>query len=113
MNPQWPDIHLLLGSVVGWKGGLEEALAELKRPPKLHPEDTRALVELGSVYCRAAKFSEAVPFLKQALARDSHNYEANFRLGQAYVTLGQYALAIPTLERATLVNASEDRKSVV
>jgi predicted Zn-dependent protease len=45
-----------------------------------------------------------VPFLKQALARDSNNYEANYRLGQAYVTLGQYALAIPSLKRATLAN---------
>jgi predicted Zn-dependent protease len=53
------------------------------------------------VYCRAAKYSEAVPFLKLALAQDGNNYEANYRLGQAYLNLGQDALSVPCLERAT------------
>ena len=109
MDPQWPDIHLLIGSLLGLEGHFEEAMTELKRQLQLHPGDTRAMVELGSVYCRAARFSEALPFLKQASARDRNNYEANYRLGQAYVSLGQYALAIPSLERATL--ASPDKSN--
>ena len=50
-----------------------------------------------------------MPFLKQALARDSNSYEANYRLGQAYLALGKDALAIPLLECATKVKP--DRSS--
>ena len=107
IDPQWPDIQLLIGSLLGLEGRWDDALRELKGQLELHPEDTRAMVEMGSVYCRASKFSEAVPLLKRALARDGNNYEANYRLGQAYLSLGQPALSIACLERATVADAEK------
>jgi predicted Zn-dependent protease len=62
------------------------------------------MVEMGSVYCRAGNYADAVPFLKQVLTRDSNNYEANYRLGQAYLTLGKHDQAILYLEHATQAN---------
>lgn len=65
------------------------------------------MVEMGSVYCRASKYTEAVPFLQRAITRDSNNYEANYRLGQAYLALGKDVLAIQLLERATKVKPDQ------
>jgi predicted Zn-dependent protease len=104
IDPGWPDIHLLIGSLLGLLGRWDEALSELNLQLRNRPEDTRALVEMGSIHCRAGHFDEAVPVLKQALGRDSNNYEANYRLGQAYLTLTKNALAVPLLVRATEIN---------
>jgi tetratricopeptide (TPR) repeat protein len=101
IDPEWPDIHLQLGSLLGTLGRTDEALAELAQQLKLHPADTRALVETGSIQCRAGNPAVAVPFLKRALMRDEANYEAHYRLGQAYVDLGECGLAVPQLERAS------------
>jgi len=107
IDPHWPDIHLLIGSLMGLQGRWDDALRELKGQLELHPEDTRAMIEMGSVYCRASKFGEAVPLLNRALARDSDNYEANYRLGQAYLSLGQAPASIPYLEHATLADSEK------
>jgi tetratricopeptide (TPR) repeat protein len=104
IDPHWPDIHLLIGSLLGTLGRSEEALAELHRQLELHPDDTRALVESGSVECRAGHCVAALPFLKRALERDTSNYEAHYRLGQAYIELSQPALAIPQLQRAAALS---------
>ena len=103
MDPRWPDIHLLIGSLLGLEGRWDMAQAELKRQLQDHPGDTRAMIEMGSVHCRSGNYAEAVPLLKQALDLDSNSYEGNYRLGQAYLALGKYALAIPFLEHATQV----------
>ncbi len=104
IDPAWPDIHLLIGSLLGLAGQFDESQAELKTHLQQHPGDTRGIIELGSVYCRVTKYKNAVPLLKQALTADSANYEANYRLGQAYLALNQPATAIPFLERATQVS---------
>ncbi|MFN7994093.1 MAG: tetratricopeptide repeat protein [Bryobacteraceae bacterium] len=103
LDPDWPDIHLLIGSLLGLQGRFDEAKAELKRQLTLHPGDTRALVESGSVSCRATHYAEAVPLLKEALSRDANNYEANYRLGQAYLSLEKAPAAVAYLERAARV----------
>ena len=100
IDPQWPDIRLMIGSLLGLLGRWNEALAELGLQLKAYPNDTRAMVETGSVYCRAGDYRSAVPILKRALTRDRSNYEASYRLGQAYVNLGEFTLALPWLEKA-------------
>ena len=104
IDPHWPDIHLLMANLLGLRGRWDEALQHLKLQLQDFPDDTRALVEMGSVYCRAGNYQAALPILAQAVTRDRDNYEANFRLGQARVTLGMFELAVPPLERATRVN---------
>jgi tetratricopeptide (TPR) repeat protein len=104
IDPHWPDIHLLMANLLGLRGRWDKALQHLKLQLQDFPDDTRALVEMGSVYCRAGNYQAALPILAQAVTRDRDNYEANFRLGQARVTLGMFELAVPPLERATRVN---------
>jgi tetratricopeptide (TPR) repeat protein len=101
IDPSWPDIHLLIGSLLGLENRWDEAQAELKWQLQDHPGDSRAMVEIGSVHCRSGNYADAVPYLTQALTLDSNNYEANYRLGQAYLALSKDKLAIPFLERAT------------
>ncbi len=100
IDPHWPDIHLLTGSLLGVLGRWDEAVAELRQQLQDYPDDTRALVELGAVYCRAGNYAPAVPYLQRALTRDADNYEAQYRLGQAFVNLGRNREAIPHLLRA-------------
>ncbi len=107
VDPRWPDIHLLMGSLLGLLGRPEEALAQLGMQLQEFPGDTRALVESGAIHCRSGNYAGAVPFLEKALARDANNYEAHYRLGQAYVNLGKYAMAVPQLKQATRLNADK------
>jgi predicted Zn-dependent protease len=100
IDPHWPDIHLMMGSLLGLMGQYDEAQAELEAQLRDFPGDPRALTELGGVQCRAGKYAAAVPYLERALQRDAASYEAHYRLGQALVSLGRNASAIPHLERA-------------
>jgi tetratricopeptide (TPR) repeat protein len=100
IDPHWPDIHLMMGSLLGLMGHYDEAQAELEAQLRDFPEDPRALVELGGVQCRAGKYAAALPDLEQALKRDEANYEAHYRLGQALVSLGQHQAALAHLRRA-------------
>jgi tetratricopeptide (TPR) repeat protein len=104
IDPHWPDIHLMIGSLLGLLSRWDEALAELKLQLVEFPNDTRAMVEMGSVYCRSGDYHSAIPVLERALTRDRNNYEAAYRLGQAYINLGEYALAVPQLEKARQVD---------
>ena len=103
-DPNWPDIHLMLGSLLGVMGRSDDAVRELKIQLERYPGDTRALVEMGGVLCRAGNYTAAVPYLEKALARDRDNYDANCRLGQAQIGLRQYSRALPHLERATEIS---------
>ncbi len=107
IDAHWPDIHLVMGSLLGLLGRWDEAVSELKLQLRDHPDDTRAAVEMGSVYCRAGDYPAATPILAQAFQRDRNNYEAAYRLGQAYVNLGEFGLAVPPLERATELDAEK------
>ena len=100
IDPHWPDLHLMMGSLLGMMGQYDEAQAELEEQLRRFPDDPRALAEIGAVNCRAGKYAEAVPYLERAIARDTASYEAQYRLGQALVNLGRNQPAIPHLERA-------------
>jgi tetratricopeptide (TPR) repeat protein len=100
IDPHWPDIHLMIGSLLGVMNQYDEAQSELKLQLRSFPDDPRALTELGGVQCRAGKYAAAIPYLEQALQRDAASYEAHYRLGQARVSLGRNASAIPHLEHA-------------
>jgi tetratricopeptide (TPR) repeat protein len=100
IDPHWPDIHLMMASLLGILGEHDEAQAELEQQLRNFPDDPRALVEMGVVNCRAGKYAAAVPYLERAIARDAANYEAQYRLGQALVSLGRNQLAVAHLERA-------------
>lgn len=100
IDPHWPDIHLMIGSLLGLLGEHDEAQAELELQLRDFPDDPRALVEMGAGDCRAGKYAAAVPYLERALQHDAANYEAHYRLGQALVSLGKDESAIPYLKRA-------------
>ncbi len=100
IDPHWPDLRLLMGSLLGILGRYDEAREELHRQLQVEPDDARALFEMGVVDCRAGDYAQAVPYLKQALAFDSRNYETHFRLGQAFLNLGKPDLAAQHLEQA-------------
>ena len=100
LDPKWPDIHLMIGSLLGLTGDWDAALAELQLQLRASPHDPRTLTEMGSVLCRAGRYEEALPLLEQALTRDPDNYETQYRFGQANVNLNKPASAIEPLLRA-------------
>jgi len=107
IDPQWPDIHLLIGSLLAAQGRWDEAITELNLHMRDHPEDMRAKVKIGKIYCHTANYRGAVPVLEEVLSRDTNNYDANYQLAQAYVNLGQHALAVPLLERTIKLKPRE------
>ena len=100
VDPNWPDIRLLIGSLLGVLGRYNEATDELQRQLQVEPNDARVLSELGVVNCEAGRYSMALPYLRKAVQLDSHNYGTHVRLGQVYMNIGQPSLAAVQLEHA-------------
>ncbi|NUQ39071.1 MAG: tetratricopeptide repeat protein [Caldilineales bacterium] len=69
----------------------EEALAPLREAHKLAPHDPDIAINLGGALVMAAKWSRAVRFLEEAVARHPHNAHLWLNLAAAY--LGRLPLA--------------------
>jgi tetratricopeptide (TPR) repeat protein len=104
IDSHWPDIRLLIGSLLGVLGRYHEAIDELQTQLQLEPNDARVFSELGVVNCEAGNYSVALPYLKKAIELDSHNYGIHVRLGQVYMNTGQPSLAAVQLEQAIKLN---------
>lgn len=78
------------------QGEFDEAIAKLK---SLDPPTKGVNLELGTAYYKKSDFSQAIEYLKKAIAEDPANQEASQLLGMAYFASGHPGDAIPLLEK--------------
>ncbi|MEZ5355788.1 MAG: tetratricopeptide repeat protein [Bryobacteraceae bacterium] len=90
-----PWHYRLLGFVVGFRGDKErgiETLRQVRAFGKRNADD--AAILLATIYRREKRPADAVPILKQLLAKYPRNYLLGFELAQMYSDLGQKDAAL-------------------
>jgi len=81
-------------------GHPREAEAALRRALNSRPIELGVLNNLGLALSQQKRFAEAVPYLQQAVAMDTHNVVARANLAEALVGLGRLDEGIAELRRA-------------
>lgn len=64
---------------------IESAIASLKKGLEVTPDNVGAIVLVARLYTQLGKYSEALPYYQQALAKDSENLDANLYIGINYL----------------------------
>lgn len=74
---------------------LEELLKSKDQKTRIEAE-----LDLGLIYLKQGKYTEAEMILLKVLEKDSENWQANFRLGLVYIEKGEYEKAVASLKKA-------------
>ena len=73
MNPDYPDLHNLLGIALSNKGMIDDAILEFKTALKIHPDYLKARLNLALSYYEKGAIEETVENLKLVLKLDPGN----------------------------------------
>ena len=79
-----------LGALYGKQGRNEEAEIQLKKAIEIDKLDTRAYVELGSLYFDTHRQTEGIGMLRRAVANDRNSEEAIQALAQGFIRQGNF-----------------------
>ncbi len=83
---------------------LDEVVAVYKKVVELNPGAAGALVNLGTIYYRSRRFTEAEHYYKEAVRADTKYPLAEFNLGNLYDEQGRLAEALEHYQRALALN---------
>lgn len=96
-----PLTHTCFSSLYNMQRLHDKAIASAERALELSPSGARAHVSLGTALLYACRFSEAVPYLEQAIRLDPFPSSTSLRnLGVGYVMVGRYEEAIVDFKKA-------------
>jgi Flp pilus assembly protein TadD len=101
VDPTYPGIHTGLGVIYWRNDNLDAAEREFREELSRYPQDPIANCTLGRILRRRNKSSEAVLYLKAALAANPSYRDALLELGECWIRLDQPASAIDPLRKAT------------
>lgn len=73
MNPNYPDLHNLLGIAYANMGLIDDALLEFETALKIHPEYLKALLNMALTLYEKSSHDEAMVFLERVLKIDPEN----------------------------------------
>jgi tetratricopeptide (TPR) repeat protein len=83
---------------------LDKVVAVYKKVVELNPGAAGALVNLGTIYYRSRRFTEAEHYYKAAVRADTKYPLAEFNLGNLYDEQGSLANALEHYQRALALN---------
>ena len=96
-----PLTHTCFSSLYNMQRLHDKAIVSAERALELSPSGARAHVSLGTALLYACRFSEAVPYLEQAIRLDPFPSSTSLRnLGVGYVMVGRYEEAIVDFKKA-------------
>jgi len=99
------DLALALFKSGDLKGAIPEFTALLKRTPKDSPEAQRYTILLGMAHYGLAQYAEAVPYLKQAAARDAQNLPLRLALAHSCLWSKQLQCVMDVYHEILTLNA--------
>ena len=104
IHPEIPELRANLGLMYYQTGKDEPACEAFRQALRLKPGLFVPNLFLGLEYVKLKRFSEAIPFLKQAALAKSTDLQVQIALGQAYAGNGKPRLATASYSRATQLN---------
>ena len=87
----------------------DQAEADLKRAVKLADRDPDVQVQLGVLFCKRARWREAIEPLRAAIAADPQHAAAHYHLGDAYNAVDDLPAALGAYERAAQLEPGNAR----
>lgn len=104
-----PGVRLNLGLALFKSGQMKDAAREFlplyQVAPARSPERQRLAILLGMSYYGAGKFAPAVPYLKQAAAKDATNLPLRLALAHSCLWSKQYQCVLDTYHEILTLNA--------
>jgi tetratricopeptide (TPR) repeat protein len=99
MEPNYWLSHMVLGMTYEQRGDLAGALEELQKANKLESEMPWPLAQLGYLYARLGRKSEAEQVLQELTRRSEGRYVSPYFFATVYVGLGRKEQALTSLEK--------------
>jgi tetratricopeptide (TPR) repeat protein len=109
LNPNVPGLRLDLGLALFKSGDLKGAIPEftalMRRAPKDSAEAQRYTILLGMSHYGLAQYAEAVPYLKQAAARDAQSLPLRLALAHSCLWSKQFQCVMDVYHEILRLNA--------
>jgi tetratricopeptide (TPR) repeat protein len=109
VNPSMPGLRLNLGLALFKNGDLKASISEftplLKDAPADSPQADRLTILLGMAHYGLGEYVQAMPFLKQAAARDPANLPLRLALAHSCLWSKQYQCAMEVYHEILALNA--------
>ena len=103
-QPEHAELHYHCGRVLDRLGRCDAAISENERAVAIDPAFTRALVELGKLYRKTNRNTDAVSRLEAAIGAGADYADVHFLLGKLYCDLGAIEKARRSFRRALSLN---------
>lgn len=104
LKPDYVEGHFLLAQVYDAEGKIEEAIKRGEAAALLAPNDIGTLFQLGLLYYRANRLSDAEIVLKRAVEINTNYSNARYFLGLIYDRTGRRADAVAEFEKISALN---------
>ena len=109
LNPAFPGLRLNLGLAFFKTDELKQAIQEfkplLKSQPSASPEAQRLTILMGMAHYGLGEYGDAVPYLRQAAARDAQNLQLRLALAHSCLWSKQYQCVLDTYHEILTLNA--------
>lgn len=99
-TPDEPQLLAARASIQMSLQHLDEAEADIRRALKMDDGNPRALLQLGILFCRRARWRDAIEPLQRAVSRMPNQALAHYQLGEAYNQTDQLLRALSAYETA-------------
>ena len=117
MSPDVPGLRLNLGLALFKSGNLKEALPEfdqaMKKAAPGSPEEQRLTILLGMSHYGLAQYAEAVPFLKEAAAKDRQNLPLRLALAHSCLWSKQYPCVMDVYHEILTLNSESAEADMI
>jgi tetratricopeptide (TPR) repeat protein len=109
LNPAIPGLRLNLGLALFKGGELKQAILEfkplLKNQPPSSPEAQRLTILIGMAHYGLSEYAEAVPYLKEAAARDAKNLPLRLALAHSCLWSRQFQCVLDVYHEILMLDA--------
>jgi tetratricopeptide (TPR) repeat protein len=110
LNPNFSTARHWHGFYLGMLGGVDEAIAEMRRAQELDPLSIIIRSHLGLMFYCGRRYDEAIGQLKQTLEMEPYFAAAHYFLALAYEQKGMYEETIEHLQTALRVSPGSPDK---
>jgi len=104
LGPDVPGLRLNLGLALFKGGNLKEAIQEFSLRLKKQPGDQKLTTLIGMAHYGLAQYSEAVPYLKEAAARDTQSLNLQLALAHSCLWSRQFQCVLDAYHQILTLN---------
>lgn len=105
LNPAIPNLQMNLGLALFKANQFSESIKSFSAELEKHPGDQRLIILIGMAHYAIADYFMAIPYLKQAAAKDPQNLSLRLTLAHSCLWSKQYPCVLDTYKEILALNA--------